>query len=112
MSDNAETQDRIYKRLDLVESVIQKTGLPRGKAVIVVDTIFESITETLKSGREIRLVGFGSFVVAERKATKGHDPRTGAEIDIPEGRSVRFRPGKGLREAIALPQEEAGHQGG
>jgi DNA-binding protein HU-beta len=105
MSEAAEVAERIYKRQDLVEAVIQKAGLPRGKAVIVVDTIFQSITETLKAGKEIRLVGFGSFVVAERKATKGHDPRTGAEIDIPEGRSVRFRPGKGLREAIALPQE-------
>ncbi len=105
MSEDAEPQDRIYKRQDLVTSLVEKTGLPRGKAIIAVDTIFETITETLKAGREIRLVGFGSFIVAERKATKGHDPRTGAEIDIPEGRSVRFRAGKGLREAIALPQE-------
>ena len=104
MSDEPVAPEKIFNRQDLVSMVVEKTRLPRGKAVIVVDTVFSAITDTLKAGREIRLVGFGSFNVMERKATKGHDPRTGAEIDIPEGKSVKFRAGKGLREAIAPPK--------
>ena len=104
MSEESAVTDKIFNRQDLVAKVIEKAGLPRGKAVIVVDTVFSAITETLKAGREIRLVGFGSFNVTERKATKGHDPRTGAEIDIPEGKSVKFRAGKGLREAVSPPK--------
>ena len=104
MSDESATPEKFFNRQDLVAMVVERANLPRGKAVIVVDTVFSAITDTLKAGREIRLVGFGSFNVMDRKATKGHDPRTGAEIDIPEGKSVKFRAGKGLREAISPPK--------
>jgi DNA-binding protein HU-beta len=97
---NAEKQENIFKRNDLVAVVADKIGLPRTKATSAVDAVLEAIAHHLKSGQEVRLVGFGAFVVGERKAGKGRDPRTGAEIDIPAAKSVRFRASKALRESV------------
>ncbi len=93
--------DKHFKRGELAAVVADKTGLPRVKAIAAVEAVFDTISDRLRGGQEVRLVGFGAFVVADRKAAKGRDPRTGAEIDIPEGRSVRFRAGKGLRDNVA-----------
>ena len=93
-------KDRNFKRQELAASVVEKTGLPRAKATAAIDAVFETITEKLKNAHEVRLLGFGAFVLTERKAGKGRDPRTGAEIDIPQSKSVRFRPGKALKEAV------------
>jgi DNA-binding protein HU-beta len=101
MSDTPDTKDRFFKRQELAASVVEKTGLPRAKATAAIDAVFETITDRLKEAQEVRLVGFGAFVLSERKAGKGRDPRTGAEIDIPESKSVRFRPGKALRDAVS-----------
>jgi DNA-binding protein HU-beta len=96
-----EKQDNVFKRQELATAVAEKIGLPRTKASGAVDAVLEVIAEQLKSGQEVRLVGFGVFVVGERKAGKGRDPRTGAEIDIPAAKSVRFRASKTLRDSIA-----------
>jgi DNA-binding protein HU-beta len=109
-----EKDEKIFKRPELAGAVADKTGLPRTKASAAVEAVFDILSEKLKEGQEVRLVGFGAFVVTERKAGKGRDPRTGAEIDIPKSKSVRFRPGKPLREAVggrvkaaaAAPAEE------
>jgi DNA-binding protein HU-beta len=102
MSGTSETPDKFFKRHDLVAAVAEKTALPRTKAVSAVDAVFEAIEKTLKAGQEVRLMGFGSFTVTDRKAGKGRDPRTGVEIDIPSSKSVRFRAGKSLKEAVAV----------
>jgi DNA-binding protein HU-beta len=95
------SDERHFKRAELAAAVAERTGLPRVKATLAVEAVFDTIGEQLSHGQEVRLVGFGAFVVADRKAAKGRDPRTGVEIDIPEGKSVRFRPGKGLRDQVA-----------
>jgi DNA-binding protein HU-beta len=97
----APRDDKFFKRGDLAVAVAEKTGLPRPKALAVVESTLEILVEKLKAGQEVRLVGFGVFVVADRKAGKGRDPRTGAEIDIPESKSVRFRPSKALRDSVS-----------
>jgi len=97
----SEKQENIFKRHDLVAVVAEKIALPRTKATGAVDAVLEAITSQLKAGQEVRLVGFGAFVVGERKAGKGRDPRTGAEIDIPAAKSVRFRASKALRESVS-----------
>ncbi len=96
-----EGKQSVFKRQELAGSLVEKTGLPRAKAVAAVDAVLETITEKLKEAHEIRLVGFGAFVLSKRKAGKGRDPRTGSEIDIAEATSVRFRPSKMLREAVS-----------
>ncbi len=87
-------------KLDLIAAVAEKTEMPKAAATHVVDAIFTVIEDALKSKQEVRLTGFGSFVTSERKATKGRNPRTGEEIDIPASTSVRFKPGKSLKDSV------------
>ncbi len=96
-----ERPDNIFKRQELAGVVAEKIGVPRTKAASAVDAVIETIIDQLKAGAEVRLVGFGAFIVGERKAGKGRDPRTGAEIDIPAAKSVRFRASKTLRDTVA-----------
>ena len=87
-------------KLDLIAAVAEKTDMPRAAATQAVDAIFTVIETALKGKQEVRLTGFGSFVTSERKATKGRNPRTGEEIDIPASTSVRFKPGKTLKDSV------------
>ena len=85
---------------DLVAAVASSTGLSKSDAAKAVDAVFDSITSSLKSGGEVRLVGFGTFSVANRKATTGRNPRTGATIQIPASKQPKFKAGKGLKDAV------------
>ena len=87
-------------KMDLIAAVADETELPRAKAAEVVDAVFSAIEGALKKKEEVRLVGFGSFATATRKASKGRNPQTGVEIDIPESISVRFKPGKALKDSV------------
>ena len=62
--------------------------------------MFDAVTASLKKGEEVRLVGFGTFAVSKRKASIGRNPATGAEIKIPASNQAKFKPGKGLKDAI------------
>jgi len=85
---------------DLVHQLTERTGLARNDAQKAVDGIFEVITECLKSGDEVRITGFGVFVVSERAGGKGRNPQTGEEITIKASKAARFRPGKPLKDAL------------
>ena len=64
------------------------------------DGVFDAITDALKKGDEVRLVGFGTFTVARRAASEGRNPRTGEKIQIPASKQPKFKAGKGLKDAI------------
>jgi DNA-binding protein HU-beta len=81
---------------DLIQRVVERTGLPRTKAEAAVDTIFETMKKALTEGERIELRGFGVFNVRPRKTGIGRNPRTGAEVSIAPGKAVRFKPGKEL----------------
>ena len=85
---------------ELTSVVAEKTGLSKTQAAEAVDGVFDAITSALKGGDEVRLVGFGTFAVSKRKASKGRNPATGAEIDIPASNQPKFKPGKGLKDAL------------
>lgn len=85
---------------DLVAAVANGTGLSKADAVKAVDAMFDAIVAALKTGDEVRLVGFGTFTVTERAASKGRNPRTGEEIAIPASRIPKFKPGKQMKDAI------------
>lgn len=85
---------------DLIEQLSQRTGLARTDAAKAVDGVFDTITDALKAGDEVRLTGFGVFVVAQRAGGKGRNPQTGAEIEIKPSRQPRFRAGKPLKDAL------------
>ena len=85
---------------DLVAVVAEAGDMSKAKAGEVVDAVFEAIEKALKKKQEVRLVGFGTFSTSRRKAGKGRNPRTGEEIKIPASTTVRFKAGKGLKDAV------------
>jgi DNA-binding protein HU-beta len=87
-------------KMDLIAAVAESTELPKAKAAEVVDAVLGAIEGALKKEEEVRLVGFGSFATAKRKASTGRNPRTGEEIKIPESNSVRFKAGKALKDSV------------
>jgi DNA-binding protein HU-beta len=85
---------------DLIQHLSDRSGLPKNDAAKAVDGVFDIITDSLKKGEEVRLTGFGVFVVAQRKGGKGRNPQTGAEITIKASKQPRFRAGKQLKDAV------------
>lgn len=85
---------------ELVDAVATATELKKTEAAKVVDAVFDAITGALTAGHEVRLVGFGTFSVASRKAGEGRNPRTGATIPIAASKSAKFKPGKTLKDAL------------
>jgi DNA-binding protein HU-beta len=85
---------------DLVATVSNGTGLSKADAAKAVDGVFDAISDSLKSGTEVRLVGFGTFSVANRAASTGRNPRTGESIQIPASKQPKFKAGKGLKDAV------------
>ncbi|WP_455474595.1 HU family DNA-binding protein [Bartonella sp. B30(2025)] len=85
---------------ELVNSIAEKTGISKAQSGSMVDAFLASVTEALASGDDVRLPGFGSFEVSHRAATKGRNPSTGAEIEIPARSVPKFSAGKGLKEAV------------
>ncbi len=85
---------------ELSSAVAEKAGLSKADAASAVDAVIETITQALKSGDEVRLIGFGTFSVSRRKASKGRNPSTGAVIDIPASNQAKFKAGKGLKDAL------------
>ena len=78
---------------DLMSVVSNSAGLSKADANRAVDSVFDNISGSLKSGNEVRLVGFGTFSVADRKATTGRNPRTGETIQIAARRQAKFKAG-------------------
>ncbi len=86
---------------ELIAQVAHHASISKAAAAKAVDGILHSIGKALKSGDEVRLVGFGTFCTVARKATEGRNPRTGAKIKIPAARLPKFRAGKGLKQQVA-----------
>ena len=84
-------------KLDIVNAVVNKTGVTRTKAEQAVETVFEAMKSALGKGERIELRRFGVFNVRPRKTGIGRNPRTGQEVSIPPGKAVRFKPGKDLQ---------------
>jgi DNA-binding protein HU-beta len=85
---------------DLISAVTTSSGLSRNDAVKAVEGVFDAISEALKKGDEVRLVGFGTFSVAKRKASTGRNPRTGEAMEIKASSQPKFKAGKGLKDAV------------
>jgi DNA-binding protein HU-beta len=84
-------------KLDIVNAVVNKTGVSRTKAEQAVETVFGAMKNALGKGERIELRRFGVFNVRPRKTGIGRNPRTGQEVSIPPGKAVRFKPGKELQ---------------
>lgn len=87
-------------KAELILEVARKSNLPVKQATAAVNATLDVIRDELKAGREVNLIGFGKFSVKHRAARKGHNPRTGEELEIPARKAPFFKVGKGLRSAV------------
>lgn len=84
-------------KLDIVNRLSNETGVPKQKAEQVVESLFNAMKDALANGNRIELRGFGVFTVKPRKRGIGRNPRTGDVVEIPIGKTIRFKPGKELQ---------------
>jgi DNA-binding protein HU-beta len=84
-------------KLDIINHVADKTGYSKQKAEEVVESLFNAMKDALAGGKRIELRGFGVFTVKSRKRGIGRNPRTGKEVPIPAGKTIRFKPGKEIQ---------------
>jgi DNA-binding protein HU-beta len=89
--------ERLVIKLDIINEVVNKTGITKSKAEAAVEAVFDTMKKALTRGDRIELRGFGIFNVRPRKTGIGRNPRTGTEVNIPPGKAVRFKPGKELQ---------------
>ena len=85
---------------DVVTKMAKNSGITARQAEKALNSFLLVVEEALKKGEQVRFVGFGTFYIAERKARKGRNPRTGEEIKIPARKVIRFRPSKRLLDAV------------
>ncbi|MDD3919605.1 MAG: HU family DNA-binding protein [Eubacteriales bacterium] len=87
-------------KTDLIAAVAAKSELSKKDAEKAVNAFVATITDSLKAGEKVQLVGFGAFEVRSREARKGHNPMTGAEINIPASKAPVFKAGKAFKDAL------------
>lgn len=85
---------------DLIEALAKKAAFTKKEAAKALNVILEEIKNALKKGKQVALIGFGTFRVVKRKARKGRNPQTGQTIKIPAKKVVRFKPGAELKKAV------------
>ncbi|MFV0470095.1 MAG: HU family DNA-binding protein [Dysgonomonas sp.] len=83
-------------KTELINAIAEKSGLSKADSKKALEAFVESVTQELKAGSKIALVGFGTFSVAEKSARKGINPRTKAVINIPAKKVAKFKPGAEL----------------
>ncbi|MFP4648893.1 MAG: HU family DNA-binding protein [Halorhodospira sp.] len=87
-------------KADLAEKVAADTGVSKRIAMQAVGSVFEGIEQSLATGEDVSVPGFGKFMVVARPERQGRNPQTGEFIDIPAGMNVRFKPGAPLKRAV------------
>ena len=87
-------------KAELVDRLARDAGVTKKAAEMVLDSFIKSVTDSLKKGKKVSLVGFGTFAVAKRAAREGRNPQTGQVIKIKAARVPRFRAGKALKDAV------------
>lgn len=87
-------------KAELIEAVADAAELNKATATRAVDAMLSGITDTLKKGKQVTLIGFGTFEVRERAARAGRNPQTGAAIEIKASKAPAFKAGKALKDAV------------
>ena len=87
-------------KAELITAIAEKAGLNKGQAKDALEAFIDAVTDSLKGGQEVRLVGFGSFVPVARAAGTARNPRTGESVKRPASKTARFRVGEGLKGAL------------
>ena len=87
-------------KAEFVDAVATKADMSKQDAASAVDAVLDTMTDALKSGEQVTLIGFGTFLVRERDARTGRNPRTGEEIQIAASKMPSFKAGKALKDAV------------
>ena len=87
-------------KADLVNSIAEKAGLSKADAEKALKAFTDAVTDAMKAGEKVSLVGFGTFSVGQRAARTGQNPQTGAKINIPAAKVPKFKASKALKDAI------------
>ena len=87
-------------KADLVNSIAEKAGLSKADAEKALKAFTDAVTDALKAGEKVSLVGFGTFSVGQRAARTGQNPQTGAKINIPAAKVPKFKAGKALKDSV------------
>ena len=87
-------------KADLTEKLAQRADIPKVKAALYINTLTEAIQEALVREEKVTISDFGTFTVSHRNAFKGHNPKNGLEMHVPERRIPVFRAGKGLKNSL------------
>lgn len=87
-------------KAELIDAVAEGADISKAAATRAVDTIIDQVTNALKKGDQVTLVGFGTFAVKARAARSGRNPRTGETINIPASNNPTFKAGKALKDAV------------
>lgn len=87
-------------KAELIDKVAQSAELNKASATRIVEAVFDSITNALRQGEQVNIVGFGTFSVSMRAERTGRNPRTGETITIAASKSPKFKAGKGLKDAV------------
>jgi integration host factor subunit beta len=87
-------------KADLIDEVAQVVEITRKDSEVVVETIFESIVRSLRSGDKIEIRGFGSFRTRQRKSRVGRNPKTGSRVEVPAKKIPFFKPSKELKDVV------------
>lgn len=87
-------------KTELVAAIAEKTGLTKKDSEAAVNAFVETVTEQLKKGEKVQLIGFGTFEVSERAERVGRNPQTGAEMTIAASKVPKFKAGKALKELL------------
>lgn len=87
-------------KAELVTAIAEKSGINKAQAKEALEAFIDSVTDSLKKGEEVRLVGFGSFVPVQRAAGTARNPRTGETVERPASQTCRFRVGEGLKNQL------------
>ncbi|MDR0846838.1 MAG: HU family DNA-binding protein [Lactobacillales bacterium] len=91
---------KVVSKADLVAAVAEAAGITKKDAATAVATVFSTVEETLVAGGKVQVLGFGTFEVRDRAAREGHNPATGAKIQIAASKAPAFKAGKGLKDAV------------
>jgi integration host factor subunit beta len=94
------SQGGLMNKAKLIEKVSERVQIPSNAAKVIVDTLFDSMRESLEKGEGIEIRGFGSFVVRQYGAYKGRNPKTGKTVDVPPKKLPFFKVGKELKGRV------------
>ena len=99
-ANDASAKAGVMTKAELVDEVARVVQLTKKQAETIVNIVFDSIVDSLRSGQKIELRGFGSFRLRSRKSRTGRNPKTGEKVDVPSKKIPYFKPGKELKELI------------